>query len=69
MTGETLYNAGFEKRLEMSEKAKIKETRKSREKLRNLDMPSDPKDLVHAMFQAADRKVKEKQLRKSRRVI
>ena len=33
------------------------------------DMPSDPKDLARAMFQAADRKVKEKQLRKSRRVI
>ena len=55
--------------LTMSEKANTKETRKSREKLRDLDMPSDPKDLARAMFQAADRKVKEKQLRKSRRVI
>ena len=53
----------------MSEIAKIRETRKSREKLRNLDMPLDPKDLARAMFQAADRKVKEKQLRKRRRVI
>ena len=59
----------IEKRFEMSEKSKIKETRKSREKLRDLDMPNDPRELVRAMFQAADQKVREKQLKKSRRII
>ncbi len=53
----------------MSEKSKIKETRKSREKLRDLDMPNDPRELARAMFQAADQKVREKQLKKSRRII
>jgi hypothetical protein len=59
----------IEKRFEMSEKSKIKETRKSREKLRDLDMPNDPRELARAMFQAADQKVREKQLKKSRRII
>ena len=56
----------IEKRFEMSEKSKIKETRKSREKLGDLDMPNDPRELARAMFQAADQKVREKQLKKSR---
>ena len=59
----------IEKRFEMSEKSKIKETRKSREKLRDLDMPNDLRELARAMFQAADQKVREKQLKKSRRII
>ena len=59
----------IEKRFEMSEKSKIKETQKSREKLRDLDMPNDPRELARAMFQAADQKVREKQLKKSRRII
>ena len=59
----------IEKRFEMSEKSKIKETRKSREKLRDLDMPNDPRELARAMFQAADQKVREKQLKNSRRII
>ena len=59
----------IEKRFEMSEKSKTKETRKSRDKLRDLDMPNDPRELARAMFQAADQKVREKQLKKSRRII
>ena len=68
MTGETLYNAGFEKRLEMFEKANIKETRKSREELRDLDMPDDPRELAKALFEVVGRKVREKQLKKSRQI-
>ena len=68
LTGKTLYSAGLKKDWEMPEKVTTKKTRKSHKDLRDLDMPDDPRELVKALFDAADRKVREKKLRKGRQV-
>ena len=64
-----LYSVGIEKRFELSVKAKIKKTWKSREELQNLEMPDDPRELTKALFEVADRKLLEKKLRQGNCVI
>ena len=68
LTEKTLNSAGLKKDWEMLEKVTIKKTRESHKELRGLDMPDDPRELVKALFEAANRKVREKKLRKGRQV-